>query len=380
MNSKNIFIHIPKTGGTTINCAMNNSQWQTKPDFNYRHIIYETKKSNSKDIFLPEYYSKYLEFKIFMLLRNPIDRLISEYYFIKDRQEFMSLIRPIPRNLKEYITNKQTNNYMIGFLVGKRMYDKSYVNNDDYELVIKAIEKLNIHVGLFEEFEKSLNYFSTQTKIKWPKNIPIKRITLSRPKFDDVSDEIKDLIVKHNSLDFKLYNYCKTRFDNKTLPLDKNSNFNFVGNKYDYVLKYTERFILLEIAIKNKLFIEKHHTFFNSLNLHLHNELRLRKGEDYVFIWNKYLVVSIDEAFKDTPLANFLNQIELNNTDPLGDTEEICRVFDEINLTTNAIKYTYNSKLIFDPKIVDVKSEFRKSKNKKSSNSFSIFKLFQKKS
>jgi hypothetical protein len=146
------------------------------------------------------------------------------------------------------------------------------------------------------------------------------------------------------------------------------------------VLKYTERFILLEIAIKNKLFIEKHHTFFNSLNLHLHNELRLRKGEDYVFIWNKYLVVSIDEAFKDTPLANLLNQIELNNTDPLGDTEEICRVFDEINLTTNAIKYTYNSKLIFDPKIVDVKSEFRKSKNKKSSNSFSIFKLFQKKS
>ena len=257
MKSKNIFIHIPKTGGTTINCAMNKSQWQTKPDFNYRHIIYETKKSNCEDIFLPENYPKYLEFKIFMLLRNPIDRLISEYYFIKDRHEFMSLIRPIPRNLKEYIKNNQTNNYMIGFLVGKRMYDKNLVNEKDYELVIKAIENLNIHVGLFEEFEKSLHYFSTQTKIKWPKNIPIKRITLSRPKFNDVSDEIKDLILKHNALDFKLYNYCKTRFDDQTLPLKKNSNFNFIGNKYDYVLKYTQRFVLLEIALKNKLFIQK---------------------------------------------------------------------------------------------------------------------------
>ena len=195
---------------------------------------------------------------------------------------------------------------------------------------------------------------------------------------DDVSDEIKDLIVKHNSLDFKLYNYCKTRFENKTLPLNKNSNFNFVGNKYDYVLKYTERFILLEIAINNKLFIQKHHTFFNSLNLHLHNVLRLRKGEEYVFIWNKYLLVSIDEAFNNTPLANLLNQIELNNTDPLRDTEEICRVFNEINITTNAIKYTYNSKLNFDPNIVDVKSEFRKLKNKKSNNSFSIFNFFKK--
>ncbi|TVZ58903.1 sulfotransferase family protein [Flavobacteriaceae bacterium MAR_2010_105] len=379
MKSKNIFIHIPKTGGTTINCAMNNSQWQTKPDFNYRHIIYETKKSNSKDIFLPENHSKYLEFKIFMLLRNPIDRLISEYYFIKDRPEFMSLIRPVPRSLKEYIKNKQTNNYMIGFLVGKRMYDKRYVNNEDYELVINAIEKLNIHVGLFEEFEKSLLYFGTQTKIKWPKNIPIKRITLSRPKFDDVSDEIKELIIKHNSLDFKLYNYCKTRFDNQALALNKTSNFNFVGNKYDYVLKYTERFVLLEIALKNKLFIQKHHAFFNSLNLHLHNELRFRKGEEYVFIWNKYLVASIDDAFNDTPLSNLLNQIELTNTDPLKDTEEICKVFNEININTNAIKYTYNSKLIFDPKIVDIKSEFKKQKNKKSNNSFSIFKLFQKK-
>jgi len=380
MNSKNIFIHIPKTGGTTINCAMNNSQWQTKPDFNYRHIIYETKRSNSGDIFLPENFSKYLEFKIFMLLRNPIDRLISEYYFIKDRQEFMSLLRPIPRNLEEYIINKQTNNYMIGFLVGKRMYDKSYVNNSDYELVINAIEKLNIYVGLFEEFEKSLHYFRTQTKIKWPKNIPVKRITLSRPKFDDVSDKIRDLIIKHNSLDFKLYNYCKTRFDNQTLSLNKNGNFNFIGNKYDYVLKYTERFVLLEIGINNKLFIQKHRGFFNSLNLYLHNVLELRKGEDYVFIWNKYLVASIDEAFNNTPLANLLNQIELDNSDPLENTEEICRVFNEINITASAIKYTYNSKMIFDPKIIDVKTEFRKQKTKKSNNSFSIFNLFKKSS
>jgi hypothetical protein len=89
-------------------------------------------------------------------------------------------------------------------------------------------------------------------------------------------------------------------------------------------------------------------------------------------------VFSIDETFNNTPLANLLNQIELNNTDPLRDTEEICRVFNEINITTNAIKYTYNSKLNFDPNIVDVKSEFRKLKNKKSNNSFSIFNFFKK--
>ena len=50
MSDKNIFIHIPKTGGTTINAAMNNSLWQTEIGFNYRHID-ANKLSNSGDIF-----------------------------------------------------------------------------------------------------------------------------------------------------------------------------------------------------------------------------------------------------------------------------------------------------------------------------------------
>ena len=69
-----------------------------------------------------------------MLLRNPIDRIISEYFFIKDRPEFMRLMSPIPKDLRAYVMNKQTQNYMIGFLVGKRMYDEDIVTRDDYEL------------------------------------------------------------------------------------------------------------------------------------------------------------------------------------------------------------------------------------------------------
>jgi len=96
---KRIFLHVPKTGGTTLNCAIEGSGWQTDPDFYYRHILYDTKKSNSGDIFEPENLEKYQQYNIFSMLRHPVDRLISEYYFLEDRKEFMSLILKQPKNL-----------------------------------------------------------------------------------------------------------------------------------------------------------------------------------------------------------------------------------------------------------------------------------------
>ena len=123
MKEKTIFIHIPKTGGTTINAAMNNSFWQTETGFNYRHIE-ANKVSNSGDIFEPENINKFKDCKIFMMLRHPIDRMISEYYFIKERKEFMDLLKNKPKDFTSYIKNKQTQNGVVNFLVGRRIYSR----------------------------------------------------------------------------------------------------------------------------------------------------------------------------------------------------------------------------------------------------------------
>ncbi len=351
MSSKNIFIHIPKTGGTTINCVMNKTEWQTKPDFNYRHIIYETKRSNSKDIFNPINYDKYEHYNIFMLLRNPIDRLISEYYFIKDRQEFLSLIKPVPRNLKEYINNRQTHNYMIGFLLGKRMYDEDYVNEDDLELVINTINNLKINVGIFEAYAQSLSYFSSITGIKWPKNIDIKRITLNRPKLENISEEIRALIKKNNELDFKLYEYCFNKFEINTNNINSNKSFNFIGDKYNYVLKYTERFNLLEIGLKDKSLIKNNYNFFQDLNFYLHKNLKLKDGKKYVTLWNEYFINAMSKAYSNTPIISRLNALN-NAIEPLEKTKEIC------NVLNNSIKPNssmYKQPLVFNKDAIKIK-------------------------
>ena len=54
INKENLTLYtFQKTGGTTINTAMNNSFWQKQAvGFNYRHIL-PNKVSNSGDIFDP---------------------------------------------------------------------------------------------------------------------------------------------------------------------------------------------------------------------------------------------------------------------------------------------------------------------------------------
>jgi Sulfotransferase family len=371
MSSKNIFIHIPKTGGTTINCIMNKTEWQTTPDFNYRHIIYETKKSNSEDIFDPVNYDEYMGYNIFMILRDPIDRLISEYYFIKDRQEFLSLIQPVPRNFKQYVLSRQTNNYMIGFLVGKRMFDKNLVNNEDLELVLDTINNLNINVGIFESYSKSLSYFSSITGIKWPKNIDIKRITLNRPSIDQVSEEIKELIKKNNSLDFKLYNYCLEKFEENSKNLEPNKSFVFKGNKYDYVLKYTQRFNLLEIGLRDKSFLQKNYQFFQDLNLYLHRQLRVKDGKYYVNLWNDCFISTISKTYPNKPLSTRLNKLSDEN-EPLEKTIEICNILNVF--VRGQSSRLYNKNLTFNKDLINLNKFSSNNYNNSNNGFFSILK------
>lgn len=343
MKSKNIFIHIPKTGGTTINCIMSKSEWQTKPDFNYRHIVYETKRSNSADIFNPIKNDMYTNYEIFTMLRNPIDRLISEYYFIKDRPEFMTLLKPIPKNLLDYVKHRQTSNYMVGFLLGKRMYDNILVTENDLQQVKNSIESLNIKVGFFEEYEKSMKYFSSITGIKWPKTVNIKRKTLNRPEIEDVSEKIKDAIIKNNSLDFELYDFCKTSFD-KIILNNTTKGINFIGNEYDYIMKYTQRFNLLQIGLKNKNFIAYNQIFFNELNKDLHKRLKMTDGKSYVIIWNDYFIKTLIETYPNTDLSNKLNS-KTSEIEPLKRLKEICRILD-ISINENK---KYNKILTYKP-------------------------------
>jgi len=326
MNDKNIFIHIPKTGGTTINAAMNNSSWQTKPGFNYRHIIAD-KTSNSGDIFDPVNIEKYKAYTIFMMLRDPIDRIISEYYFIKDRKEFIDLIKNKPKDFKAYIKSRQTQNYVVNFLKGRRIYDLHTAKEQDLKDILEAVEKLPIHMGVFENFSESLTYFSENTGIKWKKKIEVKRMTFKRPKPSEISNEIRELIIENNQLDVQLYNYAVKKFNELNPELIK-TNISFTKDKYNHVIPYCIKWCFFEFCMDNKKFIKQNFEYFKSLTFFLINEKGIRDGKTYTQAWNESFINTISTHFPNSDFEKSLISAFNISNEPLEQTNEIAKALD----------------------------------------------------
>ena len=347
--SEIIFIHIPKTGGTTINSAMNETYWQTKPGYNYRHILSD-KSSNSGDIFLKKNKKKYQNDKIFMMLRHPVDRLISEFYFINNRNEFTHLIKTKPKTFEEYVKSVQTQNYVINFLKGNRMYSTLRPTQEDLISIIDSIDSIPIHVGIFEQFSESLSFFTKHVGLEWKKDIPIKRMTIRRPKIENLSQELIQLIEKNNALDLELYNHCLNKFQQESGLKSNKHRFN--GNRYDHVLAFAARACLYELVLSDKNFIKQNFDFFKSLTFYLLNDLKTRDGKELITLWNQTFINTLNTDFPNSQLAKELDPI--HETNPIDHAYSIGKTIDVFFKSNPKEKSLYRN-MKFDKALVSQK-------------------------
>lgn len=307
MSKKPIFIHIPKTGGTSINCMMQETDWQTIPDYHYRHIIYQTKQSNSGDIFDQSLVKKYKQEFIFTMLRHPVDRLVSEYFFLRKHDEFMSLLESQPSSFEEFIELKQTSNYMLKFLNGDYIYDEREMDEKRADEIIASIDELDIHVGIYEHFDLSLNYFTAVGGFEWPKKIEIKRATINRPHIKSISKSVQQKILKNNALDLKLYQHCLDKLLVKSAELPK-TRFQYKGDKFEHILPYTTRFCILEIELQDMHFVEVNKSFLMTLNVYLHKSVKT--GKEYSKKWVKLFKEHVAYYYPGTKFAKNIKQVK----------------------------------------------------------------------
>jgi hypothetical protein len=244
MNNKPllIFVHVPKTAGRSLHHVMFR-QYADKHTHRInpvtpetleaiRHWSPETKQSAEvifghfdygMHAFFPERSGniQYISF-----LREPVDRIISNYYYIKHRDKVHRLHGWVKdQSIREFLLDErnraETTNSAVRQLSGvTQLYSSAYITllKDTEPLPDNALElaKANVSnvfnvVGITELFDESLLVMS-QT-FGW-KNLYYTKINVGKGKWrtdDEITPEVIDLIKEQNQLDLELYSFAKQR-------------------------------------------------------------------------------------------------------------------------------------------------------------------------
>lgn len=188
-----IFIHIPKTAGTSIHTSITDKRVKKKNT----HLFLNPKEAPSKR----EY---------FTFFRQPVDRVWSYFHMDLRQRGFYS--RHNKTNIKDFIeTCWETNNTMLFIFSGKErgdyyhniyhhggclsdtdlkeLYNCSKTNLDDFKFI-----------GFLENFEASINRLKQYIQID---NVEKKNSYNYRPP----TEEEKNIIAEKNQWDQKLYDH-----------------------------------------------------------------------------------------------------------------------------------------------------------------------------
>lgn len=206
-----IFLHIPKTGGTTLNTIFRN-QYDRSEFFDHESYQDElmkleelTDEVKQKLVAVSGHYyfgihTQFTKpFNYFTILREPVDRVISAYYFLKN---FPGYERVQTMTLEEFVLNEPKAQNMQTMLVSGDLH-----SNPSLQKAKEHLRNFKV-VGVTEQFNETL--FLLQKEYGWIHiHYSRKNITKSRRQKSDIPPHVIELINHYNSLDIELYEYSK---------------------------------------------------------------------------------------------------------------------------------------------------------------------------
>ena len=235
-----LFIHIPKTAGTTMqsifqrhlekkSCLFINQNSSFKDLRSLKNIIERSpSKLNLVQAHMPFGIHNYLKFekRYITFLRNPVNRVISLYHSIyqSPNHYLYKEVVKYKMSLKDFIDSKITveiENGHVRLLSGSDLNTPIFkINGNHYQIARTNLDKYFFSVGICERFDDSLLLLAN--KLGW-KSVPYyySRNVGNYFNKQKVPYHIIDQIKELNTYDIKLYEIAVNKFDStlkKTIP------------------------------------------------------------------------------------------------------------------------------------------------------------------
>lgn len=204
-----IFVHIPKTAGTSFRIAI-------ERDIKLDKILYDYGKNSktTSPFIVDTLYSDNILSLPYVLQKNDIKFIIGhfnvgKYLTIFEKPKIVTFIRdPLQRIVSEYKHKQRLDNY-------KQSFETFYMQDNQQNKQFKFLQGVKLKdiffMGLTEEYHKSITLFNKKT------NLNIKELILNRSEKSihseyEISEKTRKILEELNDKDMELYREAKKFF------------------------------------------------------------------------------------------------------------------------------------------------------------------------
>ena len=190
-NLKSIFIHVPKCGGTSIEHVLQNESFVHEQHHHTSH-----RELNAK-------YNNYFKFSF---VRNPYDKIVSEYkWFTNTEHEY-----PVKR-VKDFYKGVDFKTFLKIFTNWPKSKSNhnpnkgDYYHGLDYMHILQPINQMS-YIGRFENLQEDFNIICNRIGIT-QQQLPHKYKTIHKHYTEYYDDETRQIVAERYAKDIEYFGY-----------------------------------------------------------------------------------------------------------------------------------------------------------------------------
>lgn len=226
LKDKYFFLHIPKTAGTSLKMLL--MEQFHKDDIFPAQTNEQMAKIEADDIpnyklFIGHHGYQFIDHfapfrpQLITMLRDPINRVISDYYFARQRPDRDPIILECP-TFEAYLSHPHIQNRIFNnqsqHLLGVGYNDFLELDFDDcYDTITQRLDDMEF-VGITERFPESLLLLAHT--FDWNISKEIRRnVSVNRSDIEEIDTQLIDVVRQKNELDYRVYDYARNLFERR---------------------------------------------------------------------------------------------------------------------------------------------------------------------